>query len=153
MVCWSEIAMLKEYLFLALALSAMAVLAALTLHEKCCTTGKPKDLESNQEEGNLPDGQPLIRSRRQGEIESEVKEKRLEKGLEDERQLEEEQAVKQKRNDVEDLLPSVTMRSTMSGLCSCLASLWICVFLPCVSVFCCCCSDFWEFFLEKFEPF
>ena len=47
----------------------------------------------------------------------------LEKGLEDERQLEEGQAVKQKRNDVEDLLPSVTMRSTMSGLCSCLASL------------------------------
>ena len=67
-VCWSVIAMLKEYIFLGLALSALAVLAALTLQEKCCTTGKPKDLESNQEEDN-----PLIESRGQEEIELEVK--------------------------------------------------------------------------------
>ena len=62
MVCWSVIAMLKQYFFLALSLSALAVLAALTLHEKCCTTGKPKDLESNQEEDIQPEGQPLIES-------------------------------------------------------------------------------------------
>ena len=69
MVCWSVIAMLKEYLFLALALSALAVLAALTLHEQCCTTRKQKDLEANQEEEK---SQPLIQSG-QEEIELEVK--------------------------------------------------------------------------------
>ena len=60
-VVWSVIAMLKEYFFLALALSALAVLVALLLNEKCCiTTRKEKDLESNEEEENQPEGQPLI---------------------------------------------------------------------------------------------
>ena len=73
-VCWSVIAMLKEYLFPTLALSVLAVLTALKLHEKCCTTRKQeKDLE---EEENQPDGQPLIEqpgSLRQEEIELKVK--------------------------------------------------------------------------------
>ena len=47
------------------------------LHEKYCTTRKhQKDLESNQEEENQPDGQPLIEqpgSPRQEEIELKVK--------------------------------------------------------------------------------
>ena len=73
MVCWSVIAMLKEYILLALTLSALAVLAALTLHEKCCTTGKPKDLESNQEEDIKPEGQLLIESGGPEEIQLEVK--------------------------------------------------------------------------------
>ena len=57
-VCWSVIAMLKENIFLVIAFSALAVLAALKLNEKCCSTKKLKDLESNQEE-NQPD-QPVI---------------------------------------------------------------------------------------------
>ena len=44
-----------------LALSALAVLAALKLREKCCTTRKQEDLESNQEENNQAEGQPLIK--------------------------------------------------------------------------------------------
>ena len=72
-VVWSVIAMLKEYLFLALALSALAVLVALLLNEKCCKTRKEKDIESNQEEENQPEGQPLIESGGQEEIELEVK--------------------------------------------------------------------------------
>ena len=60
MVCWSVIAMLKEKLFLVLALSALAVLAALKLHKKCCSTRKQEDLESNHEENNQAEGQPLI---------------------------------------------------------------------------------------------
>ena len=46
--------MLKEYLFLALALSALAVLAALKLNEKCCSTKKQEDIESNQEKVDQP---------------------------------------------------------------------------------------------------
>ena len=51
----------------------------------------------------------------------------------------------------EDLQPNVTMRSTMSGLCSCLASFWVLFLFP-FSIFCCRCSDFWEGFLGKFKP-
>ena len=73
-VVWSVIAMLKEYIFLALALSALAVLVALLLNEKCCKTRKKKNFESNQEEENQPEGQPLIESGGQeGKIELEVK--------------------------------------------------------------------------------
>ena len=61
--------MLKEYFFLALTLSVLAVLAALTLHEKCCRTGKRKDLESNQEEDNQPGGLSLFETGRQEDIE------------------------------------------------------------------------------------
>ena len=43
-------------------------------------------------------------------------------------------------------------RSTMSGLCNCLLSFWVCVFLPCVGVFWCCCSSFSEYFLGRFKP-
>ena len=52
----------------------------------------------------------------------------------------------------EDLNPNVSMRSTISGLCGCLASFWVCVFLPCVSIFFCFCSHFWESFLKRFKP-
>ena len=41
----------------------------------------------------------------------------------------------------EDLQPNVTMRSTMSGLCSRLASFWVLFLFP-FSIFCCRCSDF-----------
>ena len=40
----------------------------------------------------------------------------------------------------------------MSGLCGCLASFWVCLFLPCVSIVCCCCSEFWYQFLKRFKP-
>ena len=58
MVCWSVIAMLKENIFLVIAFSALAVLAALKLNEKCCSTKNPEDLESNQVK-EKPD-QPVI---------------------------------------------------------------------------------------------
>ena len=202
-VCWSVIAMLKKYLFIALAVSVLAVLGALKLHEKCCSTRKQKDLESNQEEENQPEGQPLNEQRKSGgqkeiqfKLESPAGEKSNQTGrkeLADEsknnegvlkhkkarrsqkddiqaeglpentkagtsqkdekkvssKELEEGQAVIHEaeagtnKDEVgEDLQPNVSMRSTMSGLCSCLASLWVCVFLPCVCVFCCCCSEF-----------
>ena len=60
-VCWSVIAMLKENIFLVIAFSALAVLAALKLNEKCCSTKMPKDLESNQEK-EKPDQPVIVRS-------------------------------------------------------------------------------------------
>ena len=44
-VCWSVIAMLKEYIFFVLALSALATLAALKIYNKCCLNKNQKDLE------------------------------------------------------------------------------------------------------------
>ena len=53
MVCWSVIAMLKEYIFLVIVLSALATLAALKIYDKCCLNKNQKDLESNQQENKL----------------------------------------------------------------------------------------------------
>ena len=74
-VCWSVIMMLKEYFSIALAFSALAVFAALMLNKKCCTctNGNQKDPESNQEEENNTEGQPLIEPGGQEKIELEVK--------------------------------------------------------------------------------
>ena len=171
--------MLKENLFLVLGFSALAVLAALKLNEKCCSTKKQEDLESNPEK-EKPD-QPVIvqaggglqeeeqveskadppageeRDQTEAEISTETeprkedlngeskdeesrpqdeKTKRSQEGeiqtglemdlrnqKESTTQLEEgqEETTNAARED-EDLQPNVSMRSTMSGLCSCLAS-------------------------------
>ena len=198
MVCWSVIAMFKEYVFLTIALSALATLTALKLEEKCCKpkTRKPKDIESHELETIQPESETLGRQSRerlrefsteeeqQGMIDPSAEESKTRTKVEisPERQpmkdnfttsdievnpgmeiaekeetssksrdtdtvanpekesrkplLEEVQQIREERNSYEngaaeinmnnvgedeDLQPNVTMRSTMSGLCSCIA--------------------------------
>ena len=190
--------MLKENIFLVIAFSALAVLSALKLNEKFCSTKNPEDLESNQEK-EKPDQPVIVETeaglREEEQVESKVEppvesdqneaeistetqlrkeelngesnyeegrpdfettkksqedeiQAGLEMGLRNEteptRQLEESQKIGQQEESInaagqagtskdengEDLQPNVSMRSTMSGLCSCLASLWFCAFLP-----------------------
>ena len=47
MVCWSVIALLKEYVFLTVAVSVLAVFGALTVYQRCCVPGENKDVEAN----------------------------------------------------------------------------------------------------------
>ena len=48
MVCWSVIGLLKEFVFLTVAVSVLAVFGALTVYQRCCVPGKNKDVEANQ---------------------------------------------------------------------------------------------------------
>ena len=177
MVSWSVIAMLKENLFLVLGFSALAVLAALKLNEKCCSTKKQEDLESNQEKSDEPvivqagsglqeeeqvesKAEPPAgeeRDQTDAEISTEThprKEDLNEESKDEESRPEDEKTKRSQEDEIqtglemdlrnqkesttqleegqeettnaaredEDLQPNVSMRSTMSGLCSCLAS-------------------------------
>ena len=82
----------------------------------------------------------------------------LQSGKESTKQLEEGQEIGQQEENInaagqagtsknengEDLQPNVST--------SCLASSWVCVFPPCVCVFCCCCSGFWKSFRNWLKP-
>jgi len=61
-------------------------------------------------------------------------------------------AVQNQNEDGDDLPSTATIWTTMTGFFGCLSSFWVCIFLPCVSIFFCCCSEFWESFLKRFKP-
>ena len=46
-VCWSVIGLLKEFVFLTVAVSVLAVFGALTVYQRCCVPGENKDVEAN----------------------------------------------------------------------------------------------------------
>ena len=76
-VCWSVIAMLKEYIFLTLAFSVLAVLAAIKLHEKCSASRNQNDLETNQEGDNQAARKSLAQESKDNEGLSEHKKARM----------------------------------------------------------------------------
>ena len=54
-VCWSVIALLKEYVFLTVAVSVLAVFGALTIYQRCCVPRENKDVEANPVEDIKPE--------------------------------------------------------------------------------------------------
>ena len=46
-VCWSVIGLLKEFVFLTVAVSVLAVFGALTVYQRCCVPRENKDVEAN----------------------------------------------------------------------------------------------------------
>ena len=55
-VCWSVIALLKEFVFLTVAVSVLAVLGALTVYQRCCVPRENKDVEGKQVDDVKPEG-------------------------------------------------------------------------------------------------
>ena len=45
-VCWSVIALLKEFVFLTVAVSVLAVFGALTVYQRCCVHREDKEAAS-----------------------------------------------------------------------------------------------------------
>ena len=56
MVCWSVILLLKEYIFLTVAVSVLAVYSALTVYQRFCVPGENKDVEANKVDDVKPEG-------------------------------------------------------------------------------------------------
>ena len=56
MVCWSVIAVLKEYVFLTVAVSVLGVFAALTIYQRCCLARENNAVEANQVNDVNPKG-------------------------------------------------------------------------------------------------
>ena len=56
MVCWSVIALLKEFVFLTVAVSVLAVFGALTVYQRCCVPRENKDVEANPVDDIKPEG-------------------------------------------------------------------------------------------------
>ena len=55
-VCWSVIGLLKEFVFLTVAVSVLAVFSALAVYQRCCVPGKNKDVEANPVDDIKPEG-------------------------------------------------------------------------------------------------
>jgi len=203
-VCWSVIALLKEYVFLTVAVSVLAVFGALTVYQRCCVPRENKDVEANPvddikperlkeaptkkvkagtEEDDTPqeklhliigeernetevDRSPKNTKSEANQIEVSEKEKYVEPEKrtsaktpeakqpqgEAKDAAENAQAIQNQIEDDDDLPSTATIWTTLSGFFGCLWSFWVCIFLPCVTVFFCCCSEFWESFLKRFKP-
>ena len=55
-VCWSVIALLKEFVFLTVAVSVLAVFGALTVYQRCCVRRENNDVEGKQVDDVKPEG-------------------------------------------------------------------------------------------------
>ena len=55
-VCWSVIALLKEYVFLTVAVSVLAVSGALKVYQRCCVPRENNDVEGKQVDDVKPEG-------------------------------------------------------------------------------------------------